>query len=196
MKKIIFLLAISAITYLSAGFYFKLYSIYAVLNKLKSLDYKVIISGNLFEQFAIVAIGILTFVFLLLLMKILFRKKSKLVATKNDSKKKIIQVMVKNQGMAISNEVWYELLKIDNGQLLETDKNYLIQLTNGKKLVVDKNKIHENDESRIVYWGSMHEIGGSDFLFTKMKGHSNMHELWHSYYTPTHGGFVILCSVN
>jgi hypothetical protein len=86
LKKIIFLLAISAITYLSAGFYFKLYSINAIFNKLKTLDYKVIISGNLYEQIAIVAIGILTFVFLLLLIKFLFRKKSIKRVSKNNIK--------------------------------------------------------------------------------------------------------------
>lgn len=88
MKKIIFLLAISAITYLSAGFYFKLYSIYAVLNKLKSLDYNVIISGYLFEQVAIISMGILTLLILISFFKLLISKKSKNVPSKYDIKNK------------------------------------------------------------------------------------------------------------
>jgi hypothetical protein len=108
---------------------------------------------------------------------------------------KIIKTLVKNQGLAISNEVWDQLLKIDNGKLHETENSYVIYLTNGKKLTVDKNKIYKNDESRIIYWGSMEEIGGTEFLFTKMKA-TEMHEIWHCYYPPSHGGFAILCSVD
>jgi hypothetical protein len=83
LKTIIFILTITAITYLAAGFYYELYSIYDVFNKLKSLDYKVIISGNLYEQIAIVALSILLLIIFIFTFKILIRKKPKNELTKS-----------------------------------------------------------------------------------------------------------------
>jgi hypothetical protein len=65
----------------------------------------------------------------------------------------------------------------------KTPSSYTINLTNGKKLLVDKNKVHSEVEHRIIYVGSLKEICHIPFLFTKMK-ETGMHELWHSYFTP------------
>lgn len=111
---------------------------------------------------------------------------------------KKIKVLVKSQGhsmMELQTQYWQELITIDNGTLEETESAYIINLTNGKKLLVDKNKIHSDDEHRIIYVGSLKGICDIPFLFTKMKG-TGMHELWHSYFTPGQGGFSILCSVD
>jgi uncharacterized protein YlzI (FlbEa/FlbD family) len=111
---------------------------------------------------------------------------------------KTINVLVKSQGhsmMELQTQFWQELITIDNGTLEETPNSYTINLTNGKKLFVDKNKVKSEDEHRIIYVGSMKEICDIPFLFTKMKS-TGMHELWHSHFTPGQGGFSILCSVD
>ncbi len=111
---------------------------------------------------------------------------------------KTIKVLVKSQGhsmMELQTQYWQELITIDNGTLEETPNTYTINLTNGKKLHVDKNKVRSEDESRIIFVGSLKEIIDIPFLFTKIKG-TGMHELWHSYFTPGQGGFSILCSVD
>ena len=111
---------------------------------------------------------------------------------------KTIKILVKNQGGAVSDDFWDQLNKIDNGNLYETANSYSIQLTSGKKITVDKTKIYKNDGVRIVYWGSMNEIGGTEFLFCKMKGHGDgMFELLHGYFAFNIGplaGFHMLCS--
>lgn len=113
---------------------------------------------------------------------------------------KTLKIVLKNQGGAISDELWEQLVKIDNGQLYETDSAYIINLTNGKKITVDKTKVYQNDEARIIYWGSMSEIGGAEFLFSNMKGHGDgMFEILHGYFAFNIGplaGFHMLCSVD
>ena len=111
---------------------------------------------------------------------------------------KTINVLVKSQGhsmMELQTQFWQELITIDNGTLEETSNYYSINLTNGKKLFVDKNKVKSENEHRIIYVGSMKEICDIPFLFTKMKS-IGMYELWHSHFTPGQGGFSILCSVD
>ena len=113
---------------------------------------------------------------------------------------KTLKILVKNQGGAVSDDFWDQLIKIDNGDLYETANSYSIQLTSGKKITVDKSQVYKNDEVRIVYWGSMNEIGGTEFLFCKMKGHGDgMFELLHGYFAFNIGplaGFHMLCSVD
>jgi hypothetical protein len=113
---------------------------------------------------------------------------------------KTIKIVLKNQGGAISNEMWNQLVKIDNGELHETNSEYNIILTSGKKITVDKSKVYKNDEVRIIYWGSMSEIGGTEFLFSNMKGHGDgMFEILHGYFAFNIGplaGFHMLCSVD
>jgi hypothetical protein len=53
---------------------------------------------------------------------------------------KTIKIVLKNQGGAISDEMWNQLVKIDNGELHETNSEYNIILTSGKKLRLIKAK--------------------------------------------------------
>jgi hypothetical protein len=111
---------------------------------------------------------------------------------------KTIKVLLKSQGhsmMELQTQYWQELITIDNGTLEEAPNAYTINLTNGKKLHVDKTKVQSEDEDRIIYVGSLKEICDSSFLFAKMKG-IDLYELWHSYFTPGQGGFSIVCSVD
>lgn len=113
---------------------------------------------------------------------------------------KTLKILVKNQGGAVSDDFWDQLIKIDNGELFENANSYSIKLTSGKKITVDKTKVYQNDEVRIIYWGSMSEIGGTEFLFSNMKGHGDgMFEILHGYFAFNIGplaGFHMLCSVD
>ncbi len=173
MKKINFLLAISAITYLSTGFYFKLYSIYVIINKLKTLDYKVIISGNFYEQFAIVAIGILILKTFIFTFKVLIRK---------NPKKELMKYNQTNLNFVFnsSDHIRYENGKVVSGPfggapraikvepnidgneghtvtMFNTDGQYVVQMAPKQMKVI----VQTND--KIVLRGYGHDAMGASF---------------------------------
>jgi hypothetical protein len=112
--------------------------------------------------------------------------------------KKKINVMFSSQGHSmreLQSQYWKELITIENGYIEETSETYTIYLTNGKKLHVDKNQVHSEDEHRIIYVGALREICDIPFLFTQMKD-ENTHEIWHYYFQPGQGGFFVMFSVD
>lgn len=106
-----------------------------------------------------------------------------------------IKIVEKTQGqglMRLNDEPWQNLLELDNGSFTEASNEFVFVSTSGLKVTADKNSIFGEDEKRIMYMGSMNEMGGPQILIDKFKSEKGLYVL-RSFYP---GSFLVVLNTD